>query len=67
MLGARCGESRQAKVVADLPAGGLAASRHLVAHLQPHTSHSSTGGVVASPPSQVATQLIVRAATPSLY
>ena len=50
MAGARGGEPREAETLADLPAGGLAAARHLVAHLQPSTLTNPARGVVASVP-----------------
>jgi hypothetical protein len=48
-VGAWRGESREAETVAPLRPGGVAASRHLVAHLQPHSLSSSRhrGAVVA--------------------
>jgi len=48
-VGAWRGESREAETVAPLRPGGVAASRHLVAHIQPHslTSSHHRGAVVA--------------------
>jgi hypothetical protein len=50
--GARSGEPREAETLADLPAGSLAATRHLVAHLQPSaiTYSSAPRGVASSCP-----------------
>jgi hypothetical protein len=49
-VGAWRGESREAETMAPLRSGGVAASRHLVAHIQPNSLSSSRhrGAVVTS-------------------